>query len=552
MNVADFLSLPSSQEFRLIAGENGLNRTITSVNIMDNPHADDWLFAGELLVTSGYFFGMDKQQQAKYFKRFQELSIAAVCIKPHIFFEVIPEHLLALCNEFQIPLIEIPYGVAFSKILKTVMNQLSASVDSEKQFALDVHSQFFETALNGGGIDYLAKELSRIIENPVLITSGNWQALTLEGFDEALKNTLIYQENDFIFPKQALENLPMNVEKLKHPIYRNLVFQDQPILCCILPIFFNQTNYGYIIVYLTQRPLSNIDYIVLESCTMSIALEIVHQTEKERVNNRIHRDFFTHLLSGNELDLEALNSFTIEINESLNYSAFIVQTNFLNEEELSFVETRKKEEQLMQLLLSASHKYIKNNFLDTHIFKQGNLLIGLLGTEKNLSFEEVTIRQRKQLMNLQAYLEAQSANQVQLSIVVGSTQSLFSVHKSYSEATNMLTIIQPAQTGIFFLNDFYLETFLSKQIPEKEADLFTSHFLHKLIDYDEKNGSDLLETLEVYLDNHLNIASTSRELYIHRNTLLYRIERMKDILGMDITDKKHTFALQLALKFHQK
>lgn len=174
MNVADFLKLPMAYNFKVLTGDNlGLNRVITGANILDNPRADDWLTAGELIITTGYFFYEDYTQQKHYFQHFQELNIAAVCIKTGQFFSEIPNELIDLSRQLAIPLIEVPYGVAFSKILKTVMNQLSTDLASEQQFTLDIYSQFFESSLNNGGIEYIAKKLKTIVENPVLVTTSN-------------------------------------------------------------------------------------------------------------------------------------------------------------------------------------------------------------------------------------------------------------------------------------------------------------------------------------------------------------------------------------------
>jgi len=553
MNVADFLKLPMAHNFKVLTGDNlGLDRVITGANILDNPRADDWLTAGELIITTGYFFYEDYTQQKHYFQHFQELNIAAVCIKTGQFFSEIPNELIDLSRQLAIPLIEVPYGVAFSKILKTVMNQLSTDLASEQQFTLDIYSQFFESSLNNGGIEYIAKKLKTIVENPVLVTTSNWEVLSLAGFENELRATLTKQGKAYHFPKQGLQNLPKNVEQLQHPFYRKLYKRGQEVLCCIMPIFFNQINYGYIVIYLKNRSLVNTDYIALESCTMSIALEVAHQTEKERVNNQVYRDFFAHLFAGKITDVETLRTFNIDINVDLKYSVYIISVYFPRITDKTLFEQRKYEEQAMQMLLSALHRYIQNNFLDSNVFKQGNQLIGLLGNAKETKKAAVQKEQNKILKQLLKYLQQQINQTLHFSIVVGSSQTVLSVAKSYSEATNMLNTVAAKQTGIHFLNEFYLDTFLSEQISTQAAAEFSAHYLHKLVRYDQKNHLNLLQTLASYLANHQNIAATARKLYIHRNTLIYRIERIEVILGVDITDPNIALSLQLALKFYQE
>lgn len=553
MNVAEFLKLPMAHNFKTLTGDDvGLDRIITGANILDNPKADDWLTAGELIITSGYFFYETYAQQERYFQHFQELNIAAVCIKTGQFFTEIPNELINLSRQLAIPLIEVPYGVAFSKILKTVMNQLSSDLASEQQFTLDIYSQFFESSLNNGGIDYIAKKLKTIVENPVLVTTSNWEVVSLAGFENSLRSTLIKQGKEYHFPRQDLQNLPKNVEQIQHPFYRKLYKNGQEVLCCIMPVFFNQINYGYIVVYLKNRSLVNTDYIALESCTMSIALEVAHQTEKERVNNQVYRDFFARLFAGKITNVETLRSFNIDINVELDYSVYIISVYFPKMMDKTLFEQRKYEEQSMQILLSALHRYIQNNFLDSNVFKQGNQFIGLLGNDKETKKKTIRKEQNKVLSRLLKYLEQQINQALHFSIVVGSSQPVLSVAKSYSEATNMLNTVAAKQMGIHFLNEFYLDTFLSEQISTQAAAEFSAHYLYKLIAYDQKNHLNLLQTLSSYLENHQNIAATARTLYIHRNTLIYRIERIEAILGVDITEPNIALSLQLALKFYRE
>ncbi|MDN6733754.1 MAG: helix-turn-helix domain-containing protein, partial [Tetragenococcus koreensis] len=160
--------------------------------------------------------------------------------------------------------------------------------------------------------------------------------------------------------------------------------------------------------------------------------------------------------------------------------------------------------------------------------------------------------QNKILNRLLKYLKQQINRTLHFSIVVGSSQPILSVAKSYSEATNMLNTVAATQSGIHFLNEFYLDTFLSEQISTQAAAEFSAHYLHKLIAYDQKNHLNLLQTLASYLANQQNIAATARKLYIHRNTLIYRIERIEDILAIDITEPNIALSLQLALKFYQE
>ena len=65
---------------------------------------------------------------------------------------------------------------------------------------------------------------------------------------------------------------------------------------------------------------------------------------------------------------------------------------------------------------------------------------------------------------------------------------------------------------------------------------FRDKYLKELYEIDKERSSQLLETLREYLINDGNILQTSKKLYIHRNTLQYRMDRIKEILNVDISD----------------
>jgi len=72
--------------------------------------------------------------------------------------------------------------------------------------------------------------------------------------------------------------------------------------------------------------------------------------------------------------------------------------------------------------------------------------------------------------------------------------------------------------------------------------------------YSTKNNKEkkinefLLETLQGFFDNNLSITQTAQAIYVHRNTLLYRLRRVKEITGLDPKKFDDAIQLRLALK----
>lgn len=91
--------------------------------------------------------------------------------------------------------------------------------------------------------------------------------------------------------------------------------------------------------------------------------------------------------------------------------------------------------------------------------------------------------------------------------------------------------------------------YILEQITRKLPAYMVSHERLLRLKYaDEENGTEYFRTLRLYLDNHFNAVQTARELYIHRSTFLYRLERIKAILGTDFTNSDENLYLMLSYR----
>ena len=60
---------------------------------------------------------------------------------------------------------------------------------------------------------------------------------------------------------------------------------------------------------------------------------------------------------------------------------------------------------------------------------------------------------------------------------------------------------------------------------------YFSETIKPLVEYDKKQKTEFIHTLEVYFSTNLELRETSRQLYIHRHTLSYRLKRIEEITG---------------------
>ena len=81
-----------------------------------------------------------------------------------------------------------------------------------------------------------------------------------------------------------------------------------------------------------------------------------------------------------------------------------------------------------------------------------------------------------------------------------------------------------------------------------ELERFYEETVAPLAAYDEQYETDLVTTIEAYLDNDGNVTPTAEQLFTHRHTIRYRIERVKELCGHDITSTEGREKLGLGLK----
>ena len=81
-----------------------------------------------------------------------------------------------------------------------------------------------------------------------------------------------------------------------------------------------------------------------------------------------------------------------------------------------------------------------------------------------------------------------------------------------------------------------------------EVRRFYEDTIAPLVGHDEQYRGDLLPTLESYLGNDCNMNATARAIYAHRHTVAYRLERVKELTGLDPAATEDRERLGLGLK----
>ncbi len=92
-------------------------------------------------------------------------------------------------------------------------------------------------------------------------------------------------------------------------------------------------------------------------------------------------------------------------------------------------------------------------------------------------------------------------------------------------------------------------TYIIEQSTRKlPADMICHEGLLKLREHDRENHTEYMATLKTWIDRQMNAAQAAKELYIHRSTFLYRMDRIKEILHSDRENPEEVFYLELSYR----
>jgi hypothetical protein len=122
--------------------------------------------------------------------------------------------------------------------------------------------------------------------------------------------------------------------------------------------------------------------------------------------------------------------------------------------------------------------------------------------------------------------------------------------RSYREAMQALTVRrrQADPRGLITFEDLGLYRLLATPEGRREANAFVEDWLGALLAYDEERHADLVHTLGAYLDHSGNYDDTAAALHIHRSTLRYRLQRIRDLSGHDLAHADVRLNLHVAVR----
>lgn len=251
---------------------------------------------------------------------------------------------------------------------------------------------------------------------------------------------------------------------------------------------------------------------------IDVSKEISNFIMKENNKINIQKELFKELIYSNNFNKSKVNEllYISNINRSKYY--FCVTLNFYKINSLN----------IDYILIEIENNI--NSYSNTFIFDVLNDdIVIIIGT--NSSFDCISIKQRLKIFYNEMNLKQNCK------LILGDVyDNILDIRESYNNALNAFELYKYNNWNYDTIDysdlGFYKILFEVNSI--KKLGIYSHEIIGPLIDPNDKNSLNLLNTLRCYLLNDCNLLKTSNELFIHRNTLIYRLNKIKGLLGNNL------------------
>ncbi|MDO5707287.1 MAG: PucR family transcriptional regulator ligand-binding domain-containing protein [Andreesenia angusta] len=543
ITVEETLSMDIMKNSKVLAGGSGLQNIVSNVNVMADPDVMKWVEGGEFLLTTGYALNkMDIYEQKELIKQAKDITLAAIGIKVKPYLDELPEQLLKIADDNNLPIIEIDENISISEITTPILKEIFDRQSLLLQKIENIYEQFMEAMLKSTDIKGLIELTSQNIKNPIILKLDFPKKLIKEysTADDYTEITIEKSMNAFYLDRY--------IRKEKKIHQTKEFIKEKVIDRVIIPIIANENVYGHIFAWGLNSPLSGYEMSVMEIASTTIALEVLKALSVKEVENRYKSEFIEDLISEedkrNKKSIDRIGFFNLKKDDYYFCITAKLRGMFkkgnINENVISIQQyISKLNDKLEVLSANKNIKCIIGNKMD-----QVPILISF--NKDNYDYEKK--RHADILPDLEkAILEIED---VDIGIGVGRIyKGINNFRKSYLDsifAIDTGKILNHGKVTIFSKLGIY--QLLSQDCLGNELRRFYEETLKPLVDYDESKSTELTRTLESYFNNNGNLKKMSDELFTHYNTVLYRVHRIEEITGMSLDNESERLDLNVALK----
>jgi sugar diacid utilization regulator len=279
---------------------------------------------------------------------------------------------------------------------------------------------------------------------------------------------------------------------------------------------------GFVGILDADHTVTDEDRFALEYASTSLAIELSHRRNLAEIELRLGRDLAADLVSGADPEGSRIRA------EALHYDLGQPQRVVLTSWVLPSPKGIQTDAALRQALAALQVPALVSRHRDS--------AMAVVADDRDWSglYEQLTI----------------AFGSPKGSIGVGGRCSVADLPTSFAQARRALRIRAESRDpyGLSIHDDLGLLRILDTSDGGAEVESFVQEWLGILLDHDRKHHSELVHTLSVHLDFGGNYDRTAAALIVHRSTVRYRLGRIGDLTGHDLSDPDIRFHLHVATR----
>ncbi len=441
---------------------------------------------------------------------------------------------LAEAKALNLPVLALADDMRIREVERTIISLLVDRKGQVERRGTQIYRQLTQISSRNEGMDGLLAAMARLSKKNVIVHDKR-----LHPISQKLQPQFVGIWDDIEFFLKKQDNLPVEL----HDRHR-VVEVDPPVLLqalpvsgmarLVAPIITRNVGRGYLSIIGRESELDEIDQLICEHGAAACALEMAKQKAVNETEKRLRGTFLDRLLLGDVSLQEAVRQgerFQHDMTHS--HVAFVLAWRGAGNPSLRRLETIVNT--IIAVEGAAALVWIREREGEVVVFHATDFNNPI---DHSLALAEAFSAEIKRQLP-----------QSHLAIGLGQVaRDVKAWRSSYRDAVQAKALAARLQTELpLFIGDLGVyQLIMSLRDREKLSD-FCEHTLGALTDYDARQNADLIKTLEAFFTCHGNLSQTATTLIVHRNTLLYRMNRINEIAGIDMSRPETRLALHLAL-----
>jgi PucR family transcriptional regulator, purine catabolism regulatory protein len=497
----------------LTAGAEHAENQVRWVHISEEPDPTPWLNGGELLLTAGTSLATASEQRS-FLNRLAEHEIAGLGFGVLKSQQRPPRALVEEAERLSFPLFEIPHSMPFIAVTKAAMARLVNERYEILRRGVAVQRRLEHLMLEDRGLDEIAEAISSAVAGSVLIVSGSGQPLAQHDPSGALREPGVVAAVGAQLAQRA-DARPFIVADPGLP--------SGAFARPVVPPSGTRAQ-AWIVVIADDGRLGELMRLVVQQAASMIGLELMRQNGASETERRLTSGVFNDArevgTSGTEL-ARRLESFGIRGDVAV----------------LVFAASGLESERALQQVLAEEGRPAA---VATQEINGRNLLCAIV---------EAGDRDP---------LEVAAAAREKLGTELGSTPAGVSranpaghLWRSFQEAHWALGAAERGDgegTGVGSWRDLGVESLLLSISDDDVLRLYCDHLLGELGDDDSHYATELLRSLEAFIEHNGQWERAAKQLHCHRHTLRYRMRKVEEQTGRDLSLATVRLEFWLALR----